>query len=327
MRVRHAAYVIGVVGVAVCVIGAARPAEHPRLLTARYGAGAAGIGDAVYVVGGSAETDFIGDIERIDLRSGEVRRMRATVHPRRYLTAEAVGGRVYVVGGYDSTGALSPNLEIYDPEADAVTLGPSLPTPRYFASSAVLDGRIYVVGGSLMRGDSPTSSVVEIYDVGAKSGTPGPPLSVARQAEVVALDGRIYAIGGYDGSRATRVFEVLDPAEGRWRRLDDLPFPISAHRAVAVAGRIYTFGDYYEMGRVWVFDPAAGAWDVVSTDFRPARHAAAASVGDAAVVVGGNISTAGTFLDDVQVIRLGALVSDSRPAGIGPWTPSPRNRR
>lgn len=302
-------------------------AAEPQLRTGRYGAAAVAVADAVYVIGGSGPAGFLGTIERLDPRAGSVTAMETILPPRRYHTAEAVGGRIYITGGYGPGGRPDPRLEIYDPAADTVTLGPALPTPRYFASSAVIDDRIHVAGGSLVRGDSPVTGVVEIFDPATGSWESGPPLAVARQAELVACQGRLYAIGGYDGVRATRVVEALDPGATSWRRLADLPFPMSAHRALAAGGRIYTFGDYYEMDRVWVYAPESDAWDVVVTDYRPARHAAAAVVADTLVILGGNVSTSGTNLAGIQLFPLPKLAADSRTAGIGPWTPRPADRR
>lgn len=312
-------------GFFIFVGGASDVSADPKLKTGRYGAAAANVGDVAYIIGGSGPEHFLGDIERINLRTGIVSRMNTSLQPRRYHTAEAVDGRIYVLGGYDS--ALVSTLEIYDSQTDAITYGPPLPTPRYFASSAVLGNRIYVVGGSFLRRDSRPTPIVEIFDIAKNRWESGPPLAVGRQAEVVAFDGRLYAIGGYDGIHATRIVEVLDPAEGKWRRLSDLPFSMSAHRAVAAGNRIYTFGDYYEMDRVWSYDPEKDEWDVLVTGYRPARHASAVSVSDTIAIIGGNISTAGTHLDEVQIIPLGALVSDARTGGVGPWIPRQRDTR
>lgn len=301
--------------------------EIPALETPRYGAAATVVEGSLYVIGGSGSSGLLGGIERIDLNEGLTVPMNAAIHPRRYLTAEAVNHLIYITGGYDSKRNLVPLLEIYDPKTDQISTGAPLPTPRYFASSDVIDGKIYVVGGSLLQPASSAVATVEVYDVGTDSWESGPSLSVARQAEVVALNGLLYAIGGYDGSKATRIVEVLDPKEGAWRRLSDLPFPMSAHRAVALGGRIYTFGDYYEMDRVWVYDPDEDSWDVLLTDYLPARHAAAASTRNDILIVGGNISTSGTHLDYVQRFTYSNLLTDSRPAGFGPWTPRARDIR
>jgi len=291
-----------------------------HLKVPRYGAAAAVVGTHIYVIGGSTDVGYTGSIERVDLLRNQARVMRGAITARRYLTAEAVDSRIYITGGYNDSGLVSL-LEIYDPLKDEVSLGPPIPTPRYFASSAVIGGNIYVAGGSFLRGDSPASATVEIFNVAAGQWESGPSLSVARQVELVALNGSLFAIGGYDGSKATRIVEVLESGSDTWRRLSDLPFPMSAHRAATAGGRIYTFGDYHEMNRVWVYNPDDDMWDVLVTDYLPARHAAATTINDTVVIIGGNISTSGTHLDYIQQFSIQSLQSDTRLPGVGPWTP------
>lgn len=57
-----------------------------------------------------------------------------------------VAGKVYVVGGNDGTSSLA-TTEIYDPDADTWTSGPTMSMPRANVACIVLDNRLWAVGG------------------------------------------------------------------------------------------------------------------------------------------------------------------------------------
>ena len=65
-------------------------------------------------------------------------------------SADAVGGKIYVIGG--TTGLMGESLSTvaeYDPATDTWdTTKADMPTARMFVSSGVVDGKIYVFGGA-----------------------------------------------------------------------------------------------------------------------------------------------------------------------------------
>ena len=69
--------------------------------------------------------------------------------PRSAAAAVALGGKLYVMGGWDNhTSNWLKWVECYDPEKDEwIDLQP-MNSPRRGCSAAILDGLIYVVGGS-----------------------------------------------------------------------------------------------------------------------------------------------------------------------------------
>jgi N-acetylneuraminic acid mutarotase len=135
-------------------------------------------------------------------------------------------------------------------------------TPRNRHAAAVLDGRVYVAGGRAPdeRGRVADTASVEVYDPASGAWTAAAPMPTARHGLVLlALEGRLYAIGGYAGGM-TGAVEVYDPATRAWRALPALPTPRGFFGAMAHGGRIHVFG-----GRLWdapteIYDPAAGRW-------------------------------------------------------------------
>src|SRR5581483_8912190 len=82
---------------------------------------------------------------------------------------------------------------------------------------------------------------------------------------VAALDGRIYAIGGFraDGTSADTV-EVYDPATNSWQRAASLPQALNHPAAASVGGRVYVIGGHPDLGpeavdTVYAYDPVTNA--------------------------------------------------------------------
>jgi hypothetical protein len=69
--------------------------------------------------------------------------------PTQETAAVAVGGKLYVLGGFDERGAVLADVQIFDPATCAWSAGPSLPAAVHHANAAVVDGTIYVVGAMM----------------------------------------------------------------------------------------------------------------------------------------------------------------------------------
>ncbi len=83
------------------------------------------------------------------------------------------------------------------------------------------DGRIYLIGGRGSDGDRR----VPVLEPRSGSWSRAADLPTARDEPVVALalDGRIFVMGGWIDGRASRVVEVYDPATDTWLRHPDMP--------------------------------------------------------------------------------------------------------
>ena len=83
--------------------------------------------------------------------------------------------------------------------------------PRRCSEAA---GLIYIVGGLTSSGES--LSTVEKYDTISKKWTPVLPMAIQRSRVGVAiLDGKLYAIGGFDGNVRLNDVERYDPTKNR----------------------------------------------------------------------------------------------------------------
>ena len=132
--------------------------------------------------------------------------------PRDHLTAAAVGGIVYAIGGRPFNPDHNYDLvEAYDPATNRWTKKSPMPSRRGGLAAAVLDGKIHAFGGETR------SSVFdnhEVYDPATDRWTSAPPLPTARHGLGAAtLSDKIYVIGGSPkaGFAQTDVVEMFAP--------------------------------------------------------------------------------------------------------------------
>jgi N-acetylneuraminic acid mutarotase len=118
--------------------------------------------------------------------------------PREHLTAAAVGGRIYVIGGRQNVVQNVNTAEMYNPATN--TWAPPLtvmPTARGGLASGVLNGRVHVVGGEDLSAGGGTYPQHEAYDVVANWWVPSLPMLTPRHGLLAqAVDGKLYVIGG-----------------------------------------------------------------------------------------------------------------------------------
>lgn len=285
-----------------CATLSSAPQSELRLQTGRYGHAVVAADHKLYVVGGSGPEGLLGDIETLDPRSGKTEILATNLIPRRYHSAVLVGRRIYVVGGESDMGP-EPTVEIFDLDTQTVSLGMPLPTPRRLSKAVLLDGSIYVVGGQdpLNRCEETGTGIVEACDVANNEWRKVADLPTPRECAVVVAQGKLWAIGGFDGDEAAlAVVETYDPRTDRWTRAPDMPFHVSAHSAICVPGAIFTFGDYRMLDRVARLDLRQGTWTELDVAYVKSRHNACAALGGDIFVVGGNVASTGSYLDVVQ---------------------------
>jgi N-acetylneuraminic acid mutarotase len=224
----------------------------------------------------------------------------------------ALGGRIYVSGGYRDLpfGADTARSEVwaYDIASDKWSEIAALPTPRAAHAMVAMEGRLYVAGGV-----GPEPAAVLAYDFDLERWSPlATPLPTLREhLTAVALDGRIYVIGGrWGGQGNLATVEILDPAAGTWSAGADMPTRRGGLTASALGGRIHvTGGEDLNTGDTYaaheVYDPAGNQW-VTEAQMPTARHGLASGViGDRWYVVGGGEQAgARTFLSLSDVVEV-----------------------
>lgn len=211
--------------------------------------------------------------------------------PRAYPSL-AVGhdGNVYIFGGIDASGATMDTTYIYHPNTNTWATRAPMPTSRAGAQAVTMpDGRIVVLGGGTRCGDDvlcrhgTVYRRADVYDPRADTWTRFVPMAHPRyRLAALLFQGRVYAIGGADGTRALASVEVYDARTGAWHETLALPRPVeAAAAAVDAAGDVDVMGGtdghvvydtlYRFTGRAWrrgasLLQPTAGAVAVPEVD-------------------------------------------------------------
>jgi N-acetylneuraminic acid mutarotase len=133
-----------------------------------------------------------------------------------------------------------------------------------------VEGVIHAMGGAggTTTENRHTVSVHYIYDPKTDKWTESVPLPLAREHfNLVALDGKIYAIGGrienYSQNVATVYSLDLHDKKAKWETLPLMPVPRSGTQAAVLNGKIFLFGSE-KFGGVFnnteMFDPVTARW-------------------------------------------------------------------
>lgn len=196
--------------------------------------------------------------------------------------AASAGGNLYVMGGFDAGGASLDSTYVFD--GRAWSSGPRLPLALDHPSAASLDGRVYIAGGHSYGEDS-----ARFFRLDGDRWTALASLHYARGGHaLIAVQGRLIAIGGNTARGNVGPVESFDPTSGDWTVITSLPQPrnhlmgFSLGSSVCVAG-----GRSPTTARVDCFDLAQGTW------FPLPDLPQASTGGGAATFQGGDVVVAG----------------------------------
>ena len=254
--------------------------------------------------------------------------LRPATVQRTEVAAARVGRYIYVMGGFDPSGATSAATERYDIERNRWRRVADMPVALNHAAAVARRGRVYVLGGySSGTGLSQEVATLYRYDPGRNRWRRLPSAPTARAALAVGvIRGRLYAAGGAAAGSALSTLEVYDFARRRWRTGPDMPTArehlagaVSGGRFYVLAGRAAGVGNY---AVVEAYDPRARRWRRVPPMSKPRGGIGAATVTGGRIVVAGGEETAGTIreveLYDPRTRRWSALPDLPTPRhGLG----------
>jgi N-acetylneuraminic acid mutarotase len=117
----------------------------------------------------------------------------AMLTPRMGAAAGMIGGKIYVIDGYNNSSIVGVN-EIYNPTRKTWTTGSSDPNPRTFVSYAVVNKILYIFGGS---NGSEILDLTESFNPATDTWTTLAPMPYPQQGASAVVDKDvIYLIGG-----------------------------------------------------------------------------------------------------------------------------------
>jgi len=156
------------------------------------------------------------------LRGGTWVELPRLARPRGAAAAAAVGDRLVVVGGRDTSRLIAPT-EVFDGSSwrDARPL----PAPRDHLAAGSDGSSVFAVGGRRLD-PAATSTVLERYDPAADAWETLPAMPTARGGLGMAMAGsRLVAIGGENASRTNAEAEAYDVGARTWTALPPSPSP------------------------------------------------------------------------------------------------------
>lgn len=223
--------------------------EPPMLEPGKAYSGIAALNDELWLLGGLFRADnrtrATATVEIFDPRTRRYRLGPPLPRKAGQVVALAVNGRLYAVGGADDEGPTAEVLSIGVGETSWRVDAPA-PNPVSQASGCVLNGKIYIAAG-------PSSHCpgLFVYDperdswsqVEHPSRPPSAPLCTA-------FDGSVWVMGGRGAASGQTAAFAYAPDTGQWRRVPDLPLPVSWGAAAMVNGRLLIAGGAYRDERV-----------------------------------------------------------------------------
>jgi PKD repeat protein/N-acetylneuraminic acid mutarotase len=276
-------------------------------------AGVSPDGRYLYVFGGAdSGGTVLAESWRYDSQSGSWTRLADMPVALMNMEADAIGGVIYLVGGYTG-GAHTNNFLKYEVGADAwsASTWPNARTPM----TAAVNGKLYAFGGN-----PGPSQETWMYDPAGDSWT-GPLASMPTATAYgsgVAWGSFVFAIGG---SAPNAQVQRFDPATNTWDASGPvLPQGRMSAAASTYGGLLYVSGGGGNGGDIWtaygdtqVYDPSlwpSGSWvsqgEAVPT---PVVGAACGCVSDRIAAVGG--TSAGSTYATTQLLNDGKVCSQA----------------
>ncbi len=227
-----------------------------------------------------------------------------------HTSAVAYDGRIHVFGGYSGSFLGSPPREthwIYDPETDAWSDAPSLPTARGALVAVVVDDRIYTIGGATEEG---TTAIVERYDPSEDTWHSAATMPTAREHLAAGtIAGHVYVAGGRQGLPSlVDLLERYDPATDTWERRAAMPTARAGIAGAVLEDRLFVFGGE-EVGEqvfqeVEVYRPETDAWTTVAPLPTPRWGLGVATLGTSIYTVGGGAVPSGEETRTLEILSL-----------------------
>ena len=182
---------------------------------------------------------------------------------RQEMPSVVLDGKIYTAGGISQLGATLNTLEIYDPATNTWSTGVPMPAVRHHHAMCVLDNKIYVIGG---YSDILFTAATDLFMYNPDSlkwfTLTALPYAIGA-ADAVGYNGKLYFIGGTNGSNALNICWQYDPAADSWAAKSNMP-TAREHLCVAlvndlifaIAGRGTTGADTI----VEIYNPNNDTW-------------------------------------------------------------------
>lgn len=275
--------------------------------------GAVGLNVKLYVIGGWNGSWYNGQVYSYD-PAIRVWTNEGGMGWYAHSTGEAVargqlftlgGSAPNVVGDHVERWTLNKN-QMLDPATRRADYRADMPTKRQALAAATVGDIIYAAGGWYLDDTSHSAemAVFEAYNAANNTWTTRAPMPTPRMyLGVAAVDGIVYAIGGYRSNNTLATVEAYDPRTDQWTTKASMPTPRAEFGIAVIRGEIYVVGGV-EDGRasntMISYNPKKNRWKSRAPMPTTRFGLAAATVNGLLYAVGG---LGGTYLSTVEVYK------------------------
>eukprot|EP00930_Biecheleria_cincta_P015175 TRINITY_DN12751_c0_g1_i2.p1 TRINITY_DN12751_c0_g1~~TRINITY_DN12751_c0_g1_i2.p1 ORF type:complete len:549 (-),score=67.25 TRINITY_DN12751_c0_g1_i2:58-1704(-) len=242
----------------------------------------------LYALGGYDGSATLASVERFDAKTNTWSFVANMTSRRQGLSAAVLDGKLYALGGHDGRSKLD-SVERYDPNANTWTIVSRMGSARSYLGAVVFEGHLYALGGGVgveffepkfsswteisaeWPGHGPSAAVLDghLYALGqldpphdtcckfdlktssSFTRTQAPSMNKGRkELAAVALDGQVYAIGGYYRERyrgdswdnVLKSVERFNPKTGHWTGFASMGHGRYGLASAMLDGHIYALG-------------------------------------------------------------------------------------
>lgn len=197
------------------------------------------LGNYVYVFGGGQVSSY-DHVLRFDPVMGSVSRVGTLSRPRSDAAVVSIGETAYIVGGYDGAEALD-TIMAWRPGYPARTVA-RLPLSLRYPAVAAVAGKLVIAGGT--HGEAAQREILRFDPASGRVTAIGRLPDPLTHASAVALEGRVYALGGRGSASTSQTREILAiaPATGEVTKAGRLPVALSDTAAAVMGGRVVLAG-------------------------------------------------------------------------------------
>jgi N-acetylneuraminic acid mutarotase len=213
--------------------GAVQPVGS--LAVATHDASAAALGSTTFLFGGG-ESVTIDTVQALGGgRSGVVGHLP---EPRSDSVAVTVGGRIYILGGFNGRVVLHDVLMTSDGTTFQVVA--HLPVAVRYPGVAVVGATIYLIGGQLASGQATSIQAIDVTAGTAKVVAQLPQPIVG--ASGFAMGNDVFVAGGQTGSVFRSEVDRVDLSTGALTPVASLPGPVAVAASTSAGHTVYLAG-------------------------------------------------------------------------------------